>query len=86
METQIVPIISAFWLGILTSISPCPLASNIAAVSYMVKGVENTPSVLASGLMYTLGRIIAYIALGILISASLLNIPTGITVYAEHHA
>jgi cytochrome c biogenesis protein CcdA len=75
METQVVPIISAFWLGILTSISPCPLASNIAAVSYMVKGVENTPSVLASGLMYTLGRIIAYIALGILISASLLNIP-----------
>jgi cytochrome c-type biogenesis protein len=75
METLLVPIISAFWFGILTSISPCPLASNIAAVSYIVKGVENTPSVLASGLMYTLGRIIAYIALGILISASLLNIP-----------
>jgi cytochrome c-type biogenesis protein len=75
METQAIPIISAFWFGILTSVSPCPLASNIAAVSYIVKGVENTPSVLASGLMYTLGRIIAYIALGILISASLLNIP-----------
>ena len=75
METQAVPIISAFWFGILTSVSPCPLASNIAAVSYIVKGVDNTPSVLASGLMYTLGRIIAYIVLGILISASLLNIP-----------
>jgi cytochrome c-type biogenesis protein len=75
METQAIPIISAFWFGILTSVSPCPLASNIAAVSYIVKGVENIPSVLASGLMYTLGRIIAYIALGILISASLLNIP-----------
>ena len=67
METQAVPIISAFWFGILTSVSPCPLASNIAAVSYIVKGVENIPSVLASGLMYTLGRIISYIALGIFI-------------------
>jgi cytochrome c-type biogenesis protein len=75
METQVVPIISAFWFGVLTSISPCPLASNIAAVSYMVKGVEKSSSVLTTGLMYTLGRMIAYIVLGILISASLLNIP-----------
>jgi cytochrome c biogenesis protein CcdA len=75
METQAVPIISAFWFGILTSISPCPLASNIAAVSYIVKGVEKPSSVLTTGLMYTLGRMIAYIALGTLISASLLNIP-----------
>jgi cytochrome c biogenesis protein CcdA len=75
METQVIPIISAFWFGILTSISPCPLASNIAAVSYMVKGVEKSSSVLTTGLMYTLGRIITYIVLGILISASLLNIP-----------
>jgi len=75
METQVIHIISAFWFGILTSISPCPLASNIAAVSYMVKGVEKSSSVLTTGLMYTLGRIITYIVLGILISASLLNIP-----------
>ena len=75
MEAQAVSIISAFWFGILTSVSPCPLASNIAAVSYMVKGAEKTSSVLTTGLMYTLGRIIAYIALGILISTSLLNIP-----------
>jgi len=75
METQAVPIISAFWFGILTSISPCPLASNIAAISYIVKGVEKSSSVLTTGLMYTLGRMIAYIALGTLISASLLNIP-----------
>ena len=75
MEAQAVSIISAFWFGILTSVSPCPLASNIAAVSYMVKGVEKTSSVLTTGLMYTLGRIITYIALGILISTSLLNIP-----------
>ena len=75
METQAIPIISAFWFGILTSISPCPLASNIAAISYIVKGVEKSSSVLTTGLMYTLGRMITYIALGTLISASLLNIP-----------
>jgi len=65
----------AFWFGILTSISPCPLASNIAAISYIVKGVEKSSSVLTTGLLYTLGRMIAYIVLGILISASILNIP-----------
>ncbi len=75
MESQAVPIISAFWFGILTSISPCPLASNIAAISYIVKGVEKSSSVLTTGLIYTLGRMIAYIVLGTLISASLLNIP-----------
>ena len=75
METQAIPIISACWFGILTSISPCPLASNIAAISYIVKGVEKPSSVLTTGLMYTLGRMITYIALGTLISASLLNIP-----------
>jgi cytochrome c-type biogenesis protein len=75
MDSQAVPIISAFWFGILTSISPCPLASNIAAVSYIVKGVEKSSSVLTTGLIYTLGRMIAYIVLGTLVSASLLNIP-----------
>jgi cytochrome c-type biogenesis protein len=75
MESQAVPIISAFWFGILTSISPCPLASNIAAISYIVKGVEKSSSILTTGLIYTLGRMIAYIVLGTLISASLLNIP-----------
>lgn len=66
---------SALWLGILTSISPCPLATNIAAVSFIGRRVGNTRGVFASGLLYTLGRTLAYLALGILLVASLLSIP-----------
>jgi len=58
---------SAFWLGVLTSISPCPLATNIAAISFLGKSVGNTRKVLLSGLLYTLGRTFVYVSLGMLI-------------------
>jgi cytochrome c biogenesis protein CcdA len=66
---------SAFWLGLLTSISPCPLASNIAAVSFLGRQVESRASVLGCGLFYTLGRTITYVALAVLVVAGLLSIP-----------
>ncbi len=75
MEVIILPLLSALWLGILTSISPCPLASNIAAVSYILKRVDHTSYVFASGILYTLGRVIGYTGLGVLITSSLLSIP-----------
>ena len=55
---------SALWLGILTSISPCPLATNIAAVSYVGRQVGSTQAVLLSGGLYTAGRTLAYVVLG----------------------
>ena len=62
---------SAIWLGILTSISPCPLATNIAAVSFIGKNVTRRSSALRSGLAYTLGRTATYCVLGfILVSGS----------------
>ncbi|MFC1671760.1 aromatic aminobenezylarsenical efflux permease ArsG family transporter [Planctomycetota bacterium] len=60
---------SAFWLGILTSISPCPLATNIAAISFIGRRVGNRGSVLLSGLLYTAGRTLAYVVLGFVITA-----------------
>lgn len=63
---------TAFWLGILTSISPCPLASNIAAISFVGRKVGNTRKVLLSGLLYAIGRTVAYLALGMLILVGLL--------------
>lgn len=75
MESAGLPLLSALWLGILTSISPCPLASNIAAVSFIIKRIEHPFSVFTSGVFYTLGRVIGYTALGVLITASLLSIP-----------
>jgi cytochrome c-type biogenesis protein len=75
MEVFFFPLLSALWLGILTSISPCPLASNIAAVSFILKRVDHTSYIFASGILYTLGRVIGYTGLGVLITSSLLSIP-----------
>jgi len=67
-----VAIWSAFWLGILTAISPCPLASNIAAVSFISKNVGNRWGALLSGLLYTTGRTITYAVIGCLITTGLM--------------
>jgi cytochrome c biogenesis protein CcdA len=75
MEAHNLPIITALWLGMLTSISPCPLASNIAAVSFISRDITRAPSVLLQGGSYILGRMLCYGAFGIVISASLINIP-----------
>jgi cytochrome c-type biogenesis protein len=66
---------SALWLGILTSISPCPLATNIAAVSFLSKKIAHPAMVFISGLAYTIGRMAAYALLGWLIISSLLGVP-----------
>lgn len=63
---------TALWFGILTSISPCPLATNIAAISFISRKVGSLRAVLLSGLLYTLGRTAAYVALGAVIMAGLL--------------
>lgn len=63
---------SALWLGILTAISPCPLASNIAAISFIGRQIGNDKGVLLSGLLYTAGRVFAYIVLGAGITAGLM--------------
>jgi len=67
--------LSAAWFGILTSISPCPLATNIAAISFLSKRITNPVFVFLAGLAYTLGRMFSYAILGILIIKSILAIP-----------
>lgn len=66
---------SALWLGILTSISPCPLATNVAAISFLSKKIEHPALVFISGLAYTFGRMTSYAILGWIIISSLLNVP-----------
>jgi cytochrome c biogenesis protein CcdA len=66
---------SAFWLGIVTSISPCPLATNIAAMSFLGKRVDKPVLALLAGLGYTLGRVLAYVAVGAFIVKGVLSIP-----------
>jgi cytochrome c biogenesis protein CcdA len=75
MDANWLPVASAFWLGVLTSISPCPLATNLAAVSYIGRDAERPRLVMQAGLLYTLGRVIAYAALASLIVWSVLSAP-----------
>ena len=65
----------AVWLGILTSISPCPLATNITAMSFVARRVARPGAVLFSGVLYTLGRALTYLVLGVLLVSSLLSAP-----------
>ncbi|MCX6720379.1 MAG: aromatic aminobenezylarsenical efflux permease ArsG family transporter [Candidatus Staskawiczbacteria bacterium] len=62
-----IPVLSAFLLGILTSISPCPLATNITAIAYISKDIKTPKHTILSGLFYTLGRGISYTLLASLI-------------------
>lgn len=78
------PWIAALWLGILTSITPCPLATNIAAMSFIGKTVTKPRSVMISGLLYTLGRVLAYVALGIIATKGLMEIP-GVSRFLERY-
>jgi cytochrome c-type biogenesis protein len=66
----------ALWLGILTSISPCPLATNIAAISYIGRRIGTIRAVLMSGLFYTLGRMITYVLIGSIVVTGILSIPS----------
>ena len=61
----------ALWLGVLTSISPCPLATNIAAISFLGRRVGSPRAVLLSGLLYTAGQVVAYAGLGAALVAGL---------------
>ncbi len=64
---------SAVWLGILTSISPCPMATNVAAISFIGRRVGNPRKVLLTGMLYTAGRAMTYVVLGVILTASILS-------------
>lgn len=61
------PFLTAALLGLLTAISPCPLATNITAVGYISKDVENKRKVFINGVVYTLGRAISYTLIAVII-------------------
>ncbi|MBN2474097.1 MAG: sulfite exporter TauE/SafE family protein [Pirellulales bacterium] len=69
-------VVAALYLGLLTSISPCPLATNIAAISYIGRKVENPRRVLLAGGLYTLGRCILYLGLATVLAGTALSIPS----------
>ena len=60
LDSSTTPAFTAFLLGLLTAVSPCPLATNIAAIGFIGKDIENRRQIFLKGLRYTLGRVIAY--------------------------
>ncbi len=61
------PVLAAFFLGLMTAISPCPLATNISAIGYISKDLQNRRRIFLNGTLYTLGRAISYTGLGIVL-------------------
>ena len=83
------PVATAFVLGLLTAISPCPLATNITAIGFISRDIGNRKRIFRNGLLYTLGRIITYTVLGLLVipilreGASMFAIQKGISQWGE---
>lgn len=67
IDTYNIPLLSAFLIGIMTSISPCPLATNITAIAFISKDIKSSRQTLLNGFFYTLGRGISYTLLATLI-------------------
>ena len=72
-NTEVVLII-AFLLGVLTSISPCPLATNIAAIAYISRDIKSPRHTVLNGFVYTMGRIFTYFVLGTMIILGGMNV------------
>ena len=71
LDNSEIPIITAFLLGLLTAVSPCPLATNITAIGFISKDINNRNRIFTNGVLYTLGRVLAYSALGAMLIAIL---------------
>ena len=89
LNSSTTPILTAFILGLLTALSPCPLATNIASVAYIVRDVEKKRTMFINGLLYVLGRTLSYTLLGIVLililksGTSLFGVQRFIATYGE---
>ncbi len=75
MDSIISQILVALWLGILTSINPCPLTTNIAAISFISKETTDAKKTILAGVFYAFGRAFTYILLTLIIVAGLFRVP-----------
>ncbi len=67
LENNNIPLLSAFVLGLMTSISPCPLATNITATAFISKNIASKRKVFLSGILYSLGRAFSYTTIGFIL-------------------
>jgi cytochrome c-type biogenesis protein len=84
METPLAAALMAIWLGIMTSVSPCPLATNIAAVSYIGKQLDGKGSPIWAAMFYMLGRLVTYVAVAVIVTMGILSIP-GVALFLQRY-
>ncbi len=83
------PVVTAFMLGLLTAISPCPLATNVTAIGFISRDIGSPRRIFRNGLLYTLGRVMTYAGLGIAVipilreGASMFAIQKGVSHWGE---
>jgi cytochrome c biogenesis protein CcdA len=82
MASSNIPVLSALFLGLMTAISPCPLATNIAALGYVSRRVTERRDAVITGTLYTLGRMFSYSILGVIIIVAGLEIP-GVALFLQ---
>ena len=89
LDNVAAPSMTAFILGLLTAISPCPLATNIAAIGFISKNIEDRKAIFMRGIYYTVGRVFAYTVMGIILisilkeGASMFGIQKAISKWAR---
>jgi cytochrome c biogenesis protein CcdA len=89
LDNSNVPILTAFVLGLLTAISPCPLATNITAIGFIGRDIESKKRIFWNGILYTAGRVIAYSLLGAILiyilrsGADMFSIQKGVSKWGE---
>lgn len=66
IETSTLPVLTAFLLGVLTSVSPCTFTTNVMVLGFIGKDINGGRRAFLNGLCYTLGRIVSYTAIGLL--------------------
>lgn len=77
-------LLAALGLGLLTAISPCPLATNIAAISFLARQAASRRQAILGGLAYTLGRTAVYVGLGVILVGGLLAVPAVAAFLSRH--
>ena len=79
------PLLSTLLLGLMTAISPCPLATNITAVGFISKDIKNRRKVFYNGLVYTMGRSITYVGIGLvlLMGVGQMQLSSSLSLYGE---
>lgn len=83
LDHSTLPLLTAFLLGILTMISPCPFCSDVTAISFISKNVNKRHAILWNGMCYVLGKCFSYTMLALVfISGSQVE---GIRRFFEHY-